>query len=306
MKKIISLLLSVLFVSNIALAEDASINSLKEEVSDKLNSTVSVLKSYFKKTNEKLIENKVSVDTAKETAQALKESSLEKETNPVVLKHGTASMPNCDTSIEELAWNGDNWACVKPSYGTDCYPAKDEYRYEEDGKIICSKSPQGESLNYYWKFRGHGFDCNTDAQKEKVYGCYYTNKLGAEVEVLDINCNGKSKPSADESICYANWQVGGFGSCSVSCGPGTQTREVSCPANHICADSQPASTQSCQNTCYANWQVGSWSKGSCVGPWYTKTRSVTCPANYVCSGSKPSSTSQEWVDQCTGGKSGGR
>jgi hypothetical protein len=278
MKKIISLLLSLSLLANTAIASD-DITNLREDISDKLNSTVATLKEYFKKTNEKLIENKVSVDTAKETAQALKESSLEKETNPVVLKHGTASMPNCDTSIEELAWNGDNWACVKPSYGTDCYPAKDEYRYEEDGKIICSKSPQGESLNYYWKFRGHGFDCNTDAQKEKVYGCYYTNKLGAEVEVLDINCNGKSKPSADESICYANWQVG----------PWVYSK-------YITVDVYTGNSSSTHDF------------RTYPDPCSSGSRGVTCPANHICTGSKPETTKKPSMSsrECSGGKSDGR
>jgi hypothetical protein len=192
MKKIISLLLSLSLLANTAIASD-DITNLREDISDKLNSTVATLKEYFKKTNEKLIENKVSVDTAKETAQTLKESSLEKETNPVVLKQGLVAMPDCDETTQELAWVDDKWVCRAPTYGTDCYPASDEYRYEEDGKYVCSKTPQGESLNYYWKFRGYSLTC-TNHKKDSVYDCFYNNKNNQEILVNNSYCANKEKP----------------------------------------------------------------------------------------------------------------
>jgi hypothetical protein len=243
MKKFITLLLSVFLLTNTAIASD-DITSLREDVSKGLNSTVKTLKEYFKKTDTELKEKKVIVEDAKEKAYVLKEASEVKETNPVVLKQGTASMPNCAVN-EELQWGGSSWTCLVPSYGTDCNPAKDEYKYYVGDKAVCAKTPQGQSINYYWKFRGYYPNCGSDAKRARIYGCYYTNKLGAEVEVSDSNCSGASKPSVAEYTCYANWQTGGWGSCSKSCGSGTKTRSVTCAANHICTGSKPSTSQSC-------------------------------------------------------------
>jgi hypothetical protein len=244
MKKIITLLLSLSLLANTAIASD-DIDNLKKEVSESLNHTVKTLKEYFKKTDTELKLEEIIVKDAKEKAYVLKESSQAKETNPVVLKQGTASMPNC-SSNEELQWVDSSWACVVPSYGTDCYPAKDEYKYYVDGKAVCSKSAEGKLLNYYWKFRGYYPNCGSDAKRAKVYGCYYTNKLGVEVEISDANCNGKDKPSVAEYVCYANWKVGGWGYCNQPCRSyGSQSRSVTCASNHVCAGSKPATTQRC-------------------------------------------------------------
>lgn len=41
------------------------------------------------------------------------------------------------------------------------------------------------------------------------------------------------------------WLVGGWGSCSASCGGGTQTRTIYCPTGKVCYGTVPSSTQSC-------------------------------------------------------------
>jgi hypothetical protein len=95
MKYVILILSLIISVNSVYALDD--VNVLKNDISDNLNSTVSVLKEYFKKTYEDLIKNKESVESAKSTAESLKAASTEKETNPVVLKHDLASMPSCDT-----------------------------------------------------------------------------------------------------------------------------------------------------------------------------------------------------------------
>jgi hypothetical protein len=252
MKKTITLLLSVLLLTNIAYASD-DLDSLKKDVSNSLNAIVKTLKGYLKKTDEELKESKVVVEEIKEKAQALKEASQKKETNPVVLKQGLAAMPNCNISNQELAWSNDKWICRTPSYGTDCYPAKDEYRYEQaDGSMVCSKSPKGSSINYYWKFRGYTSTCDSQSRKSKIYGCYYKNKNNQEVEVADSNCASATKSAVEERICYANWIVGPWVSrgCNASCNR-PKRRSVSCPANNICIGPMPPTTGACsyQGSC---------------------------------------------------------
>jgi hypothetical protein len=200
MKKIILSCLSILLFANIANAMN-DIESLKSYVSDELNSTVSILKNYFKKTDTDLKEKKVIVEDAKLKAEVLKASSSEKETNPVVLNQGLVAMPNCDTETQELAWNNDKWICRTPTYGTDCMPASDEYRYEEDGKMVCTKYAKGSSLDYYWKFRGYSANCDSANNKFKIYGCYYNNKNNQEIEISDDYCSGKSKQSQVNKSC---------------------------------------------------------------------------------------------------------
>jgi hypothetical protein len=199
MKKFI-LLLSVLLLANNAIAV-GDLESIKNYVVDNLNNTVSVLKNYFKTADIALKENKIIIEEENIKAHALKDASQKKETNPVVLKQGLAPMPNCDTTTQELAWSNDKWICRPPTYGTDCMPASDEYRYEEDGKIVCSKSAKGKSLNYYWKFRGYGLNCDYSNNKFKIYGCYYKNKNNQEIEIEDSYCETKSKPYQANTSC---------------------------------------------------------------------------------------------------------
>lgn len=198
MKKIIILLISTLLFVNTSFASN-DLDSLKIEVSESLNETVKVLKDYFKKTDEELKSNKIKVEEAKEKAQALKESSKEKETNPVVLKQGLVEMPNCDADTEELAWYNDKWICRTPTYGTDCYPAKDEIRVDNgDGAFTCIK--EGTYTNV-----SRGLSVCDGTDKTTQIACIFkNNKNGQEYQVEGSYCPSTPTPQRYKQACGEN------------------------------------------------------------------------------------------------------
>jgi WW domain/Thrombospondin type 1 domain len=127
--------------------------------------------------------------------------------------------------------------------------------------------------------------------------------------VPDSQCDG-SKPSASRScntgVC-PTWFTGTYGTCSVSCGGGSQTRTVQCRdsngvavADSQCTGSKPAESQSCNTVACAGfgWSTGSFGtcSSSCNGG--TQTRTVVCRdgSNQVVaesncdSGSKPAAS----------------
>uniref|UniRef100_S4RGA9 Papilin a, proteoglycan-like sulfated glycoprotein n=1 Tax=Petromyzon marinus TaxID=7757 RepID=S4RGA9_PETMA len=115
-------------------------------------------------------------------------------------------------------------------------------------------------------------------------------------EVLpDAYCAGDIRPASNRSCntdpCPAviRWRVGDWGSCSVTCGAGEQTRPVRCmssgPAAAAPADESaclaslgpaPASRQSCSLQPCPQWIIGSWEPCSATCGTGVQTRAVTC------------------------------
>jgi hypothetical protein len=91
----------------------------------------------------------------------------------------------------------------------------------------------------------------------------------------------------------SNWSTC-IGPNGATCGPGTQTRTLSCQnglvPNSVCLSPAPPTSQSCSNP-DCTWTTGPW--GACsetCGYDGTQTRTVTCPVSGACSGTAPVSS----------------
>lgn len=114
----------------------------------------------------------------------------------------------------------------------------------------------------------------------------------SDVEVPDSECSG-TKPATTQAcgteVCTANfnWNVGPFGTCSKTCGSGTQYRNVTCQgtdgtyvAESNCTAAKPATNIPCNpDACpqdVFNWNPGTWGSCSKTCGGGTYSRSVTC------------------------------
>jgi len=98
-----------------------------------------------------------------------------------------------------------------------------------------------------------------------------------------------SQTGSDYSSCTYSFNYGSWGSCSASCGGGTQTRSASCKrsdgstvSNSYCGTpttSQSCNTQACAPTYTYSFVYSGWSACSATCGGGTQTRSVSCQRN---------------------------
>ena len=134
-------------------------------------------------------------------------------------------------------------AVVADSFCTDPKPA-----------TVQSCNP-GACVTYSWvpaAWSSCSATCGPGAETRTVQ-C----RNNSNVVVADVNCT-TAKPATVQSCNLGacptySWVTGAFGSCSVTCGTGTQVRSVSCQndltmavvASSFCTSGMPASSQSC-------------------------------------------------------------
>ncbi|XP_071822878.1 A disintegrin and metalloproteinase with thrombospondin motifs 9-like isoform X2 [Apostichopus japonicus] len=101
-------------------------------------------------------------------------------------------------------------------------------------------------------FAGPFGDCNANCgqgMQTRTVSCVLNN-----VPVADTMCNPVTRPPATQlcNVGSCNWITGAFGTCSITCGSGIQTRSVTCfnglgitVANSNCPTPMPADTRIC-------------------------------------------------------------
>lgn len=143
--------------------------------------------------------------------------------------------------------------------------------------------------------------CGSGTQTRTV-----TCRDGSGGTVSDSYCAG-TKPSTSQSCnthACPTWNSGEWGSCSATCGSGTQTRTVTCRdhtggtvSDSLCTGTKPVTSQSCNTQACPVWNTGPWGSCSVTCGGGTQTRTVQCRdhtgatvPDASCSGTKPATS----------------
>lgn len=152
--------------------------------------------------------------------------------------------------------------------------------------------------------------CGLGTQTRSVQ-CVFT---ATGTVVADALCTAAKPPTTrDCNLGSCSWIVGSWGTCSVPCGVGTETRSVVCRAadgtlvlDSQCTAAKPPTTRDC-NLGNCGWIVGSWSACSSSCGTSTRTRVVQCQAgngtivsDSQCTSAKPSTSEACNLPPCTG------
>ncbi|NWH63883.1 PPN protein, partial [Geococcyx californianus] len=151
---------------------------------------------------------------------------------------------------------------------------------------------QGQATDYSWSYSSWSecsAECGGGFQSRLVF-CTIDNEI-----YPDYMCRNKPQPDNNRTCGHQTcpqtkrWKTGEWGTCSATCGGGTQTRSVYCVAfdgqssqgvvdNAECMAfaQQPRSTQPCNLRQCATWSTGPWSECSASCGEGVQTRTVTC------------------------------
>ncbi|KFV44351.1 Papilin, partial [Gavia stellata] len=151
---------------------------------------------------------------------------------------------------------------------------------------------QGQASGYSWSY-GSWSECSSECGggfQSRLVFCTIDNEI-----YPDYMCRNKPQPDNNRTCGHQScpqtkrWKTGEWGSCSATCGGGTQTRSVYCVAfdgqssqgvvdNAECMAfaQQPRSSQPCNMRQCASWSTGPWSECSASCGEGVQTRTVTC------------------------------
>ncbi|NXQ53776.1 PPN protein, partial [Anthoscopus minutus] len=151
---------------------------------------------------------------------------------------------------------------------------------------------QGQALGYSWSYSSWSecsSECGGGFQSRLVF-CTIDNEI-----YPDYMCRNKPRPDNNRMCGHQpcpqtkRWKTGEWGSCSASCGGGSQTRSVYCvafdgqssqgvldDAECMAFAQQPRRSQPCNVQPCATWSTGPWSQCSASCGEGVQTRTVTC------------------------------
>ncbi|KFP35424.1 Papilin, partial [Chlamydotis macqueenii] len=150
---------------------------------------------------------------------------------------------------------------------------------------------QGQPSGYSWSYGSWRYSLASPLGfQSRLVFCTIDNEI-----YPDYMCRDKPRPDNNQTCgrqtCpqTKQWKTGEWGSCSATCGGGTQTRSVYCVAfdgqssqgvvdNAECMAfaQQPRSSQPCNMRQCATWSTGPWSECSASCGEGVQTRAVTC------------------------------
>lgn len=212
------------------------------------------------------------------------------------------------------AWTPDSWST--PAACGSTTSTRSVTCVREDGTTVADANCTGakpattqattdySGCSYSWNYSGWSTPsaCGSVTQTRTVW-CQRSDGT----TVSDASCTGTkpatSNTTTNYSSCTYSNSYGSWGSCSASCGGGTQIRTATCMRSDgtaVASSNCPAPTtsQSCNTqSCYTySWSSGSWSTPAGCGT-VTQTRSVSCVrsdgttmSDAYCSGTKPATT----------------
>ncbi|NXB20945.1 PPN protein, partial [Rhagologus leucostigma] len=151
---------------------------------------------------------------------------------------------------------------------------------------------QGQASGYSWSYSSWSecsSECGGGFQSRLVF-CTIDNEI-----YPDYMCRNKPQPDNNRTCGHQpcpqtkRWKTGEWGSCSATCGGGTQTRSVYCvafdgqssqgvvdDAECMAFAQQPRRSQPCNVRQCASWSTGPWSECSASCGEGVQTRTVTC------------------------------
>ncbi|XP_058131292.1 ADAMTS-like protein 4 isoform X2 [Dasypus novemcinctus] len=166
----------------------------------------------------------------------------------------------------------------------------------------------------YWKQVGHS-ECSASCGKgvwRPIFRCI-SRESGEELE--EHVCAVGARPLASSEPCHGPpcppyWEPGEWTSCSRSCGPGTQHRQLRCrqefggggssvPLERCGHLPRPDSTQPCQLRLCGHWEVRSpWSQCSAECGTGVQRRSVVCLGSGEARGAGPAAAAGTSEQSC--------
>uniref|UniRef100_A0A8C6BXV8 ADAMTS like 1 n=1 Tax=Monodon monoceros TaxID=40151 RepID=A0A8C6BXV8_MONMO len=195
-----------------------------------------------------------------------------------------------DLPVDEC--EGPKPASQRPCYAGPCNEEVPEFNPEETGGLFGGL--QDFDQLYDWEYEGFtkcSESCGGGVQ-EAVVICL--NKQTREPADENLCVTSQRPPQLLKSCsldpCPARWEIGKWSPCSLTCGVGLQTRDVSCShllsremnetvilADELCHQPKPNTVQACNRfNCPPAWYPAQWQPCSTSCGEGTQTRSAIC------------------------------